>query len=156
MQGDKIVSIFSKKLNESESNYTTVEKELYAIIKSMEKFKNIVWGKKVHIYTDSKNILSLKEGANKRIQRWKSLLNEFDYKLTHIKGTDNIIADELSRTVQTIKKLKTLTSEKEQIQKERIMLTHIQLIHAGEQKIYNTIKMNNNITLNRSLIKETI
>lgn len=42
LQDGKIVGLYSKKLNESERNYTTVEKELYAIIKSMENLKKFI------------------------------------------------------------------------------------------------------------------
>ena len=37
-QDGQLIGIYSKKLNASESNYTTVEKEIFAIIKSLENF----------------------------------------------------------------------------------------------------------------------
>ena len=69
LQEGRKVGLFSKKLNETECNYSTVEKELYAILKSLEKFRNITWGNLIEIHTDSKNILSLRKGNNRRIQR---------------------------------------------------------------------------------------
>lgn len=42
-QRNKIIGIYSKKLNEIEARYTTTEKELYAIIKSLIHFKRIYY-----------------------------------------------------------------------------------------------------------------
>jgi len=135
LQNGKIVGLYSKKLNDTECNYTTVEKELYAIIKSLEKFKNITWGNNINIYTDSRNILSLKEGYNKRIQRWKLLLNEYDYELIHVKGQNNAIADELSRSYVKNENCKAATHAEGREIEEKILATHVQLIHAGEEKV---------------------
>ncbi|MGL6130106.1 MAG: ribonuclease H family protein [Fusobacteriaceae bacterium] len=41
-QGNKIIGMYSKKLNKPQQNYTIIEKELYAIIKSLEHFKTII------------------------------------------------------------------------------------------------------------------
>ena len=61
MQDSRVVGMYSKKLNNSETNYTTVKKELYAIIKFLEKFRSITWGKEIKIYTDSENITTINE-----------------------------------------------------------------------------------------------
>jgi hypothetical protein len=42
----------SHSLNEAQYKYTTTEKELYAIVKALEKFDPYIYGKEFHIHTD--------------------------------------------------------------------------------------------------------
>ncbi|KAG0423009.1 Transposon Ty3-G Gag-Pol polyprotein, partial [Dictyocoela muelleri] len=71
-------------------------KETYAILKALDHFRQLVLGSRIIIRTDHLNNLFDKE-LTKRQQRWKLLLQEFDYKIEHIGGKDNISADVLSR-----------------------------------------------------------
>lgn len=97
-QENGVIGHYSRKLNPAESNYTTVEKEFYAIYKSLVFFKNLIQGCQIKIFTDSKNItFQRKDEINKRIERWKTLLNEFDYIMEHVSGKINTIPDLLSR-----------------------------------------------------------
>lgn len=92
-----IVGIYSKKLTGSELNYSIVEKECYAIIKSILFFKVIIYNAKITIFTDSKNITFNKNFISSRWQRWKIILEEFDYEMKHLPGIQNIGADYFSR-----------------------------------------------------------
>ncbi|KAG0420471.1 Transposon Ty3-G Gag-Pol polyprotein, partial [Dictyocoela roeselum] len=95
-QKNKIIGHFSTIFKKSELNYTISEKETYAILKALDHFRQLVLGSKITIRTDHSNNLFDKE-LTKRQQRWKLLLQEFDYQLEHIKGRDNISVDTLSR-----------------------------------------------------------
>lgn len=92
-----IIGYFSKKLNDTEMNYSIVEKEMFAIIKNLEHFNNIIAGYKVKIYCDNRNCLFKSKNNNPRMTRWKLLLNEYDYTLDQIEGKRNVLADALSR-----------------------------------------------------------
>ncbi|KII70242.1 Transposon Tf2-6 polyprotein [Thelohanellus kitauei] len=96
-QEDKLVGIFSYKFKPNELNYNTIEKEFLGIYLSLNHFKNIIFNSLTHVYTDNKNLTYNPDNSSKRVQNWKNLLNDFDYELHHIKGCDNLAADEISR-----------------------------------------------------------
>nr|GEW95364.1 reverse transcriptase domain-containing protein [Tanacetum cinerariifolium] len=64
----------NKTMTEAESNYTTTEKEMLAVVYAFKKFH-----------------------AKARLLRWILLLQEFDFKVIDIKGAENYAADHLSR-----------------------------------------------------------
>ncbi|ORD97513.1 TF29 [Hepatospora eriocheir] len=156
-QESGVVGIYSKKLSGSELNYTIPEKELYAIIKSVLHFKKIIWGRKFVIETDSKDIVTLKNKNDNRLNRWMSILGEYNYNFQHIKGNENNMADALSRGEIRLIRSGEVTNWKEKWKKGerdgkgRIIIKeedgeefleelHIILLHAGETKLYNSIK----------------
>ncbi|KAG0440563.1 Transposon Tf2-9 polyprotein [Dictyocoela muelleri] len=96
LQEGKIIGYYSKKYNIQERNYTTVEKEILAILKSLEHFKHLIFNTKINIETDNKN-LTFSGELSKRAYRWKLLIEEFDYTLNHIDAQQNTDADLLSR-----------------------------------------------------------
>jgi len=50
----------------------------------------------IEAFTDHKNPV-YKHFNTERVMRWRLLLEEFGPKLTHVKGTNNTVADALSR-----------------------------------------------------------
>ena len=64
-----------------------------------EKFRSYIWGSHVIIHIDHAAIkyLLAKKEANPRLIRWVLLLLEFDLEIKHKKGSNNVIADHLSR-----------------------------------------------------------
>ncbi|KAG0437458.1 Retrovirus-related Pol polyprotein from transposon 17.6 [Dictyocoela muelleri] len=83
LQNERIIGYYSKKYNQQELNYTTIEKEVLAIIKSLDHFKHLIFNTKVTIETDNKN-LTFDGNFTKRLQRWKLLMDEYDYQLRYI------------------------------------------------------------------------
>jgi len=95
------VAYFSKKFNKHQRNYSTVEKELLALILAIQHFEvYICTGQKpLKIYTDHNPLvfLSKMKNKNRRLLNWSLVLQEYDLEIKHVKGKDNIIADCLSR-----------------------------------------------------------
>jgi hypothetical protein len=80
-------------------NYATTEKELLAVVFAIDKFRSYLIGSKIIIYTDYAAIRYLlsKKDAKPRLLRWILLLQEFDLVILDKKGTENVVADHLSR-----------------------------------------------------------
>nr|GEY04005.1 putative reverse transcriptase, RNA-dependent DNA polymerase [Tanacetum cinerariifolium] len=83
----------------SESNYTTTEKEMLAVVYAFEKFHSYLIMNKSIVYTDHSALkyLFAKKDAKARLLRWILLLQEFDFKFVDTKGAENYAADHLSR-----------------------------------------------------------
>jgi hypothetical protein len=89
----------SKTLNGAQLNYATTEKELLAVVFAFEKFRSYIVNSKVIVYTDHAAIKYLlsKKDAKPRLIRWILLLQEFDVEIQDTKGSENVVADHLSR-----------------------------------------------------------
>lgn len=93
------VGYFSRSLNPSERKYSTIERELLAIVDSCKHFKPYLWGHQFQIECDHRPLqwlFSLKDPSS-RLYRWKVKLEEFDFDIKYIKGKTNFVADALSR-----------------------------------------------------------
>ncbi|GJT72509.1 DNA-directed DNA polymerase [Tanacetum coccineum] len=86
-------------MTEAESNYTTTEKEMLAVVYAFEKFRSYLIIYKSVVYTDHSTLKYLfnKKDAKARLLRWVLLLQEFDFKVIDTKGAENYAADHLSR-----------------------------------------------------------
>nr|GEU43799.1 reverse transcriptase domain-containing protein [Tanacetum cinerariifolium] len=89
----------SKTLTDAESNYTTTEKEMLAIVYTFEKFRSNLIMNKCIVHTDHSALkyLFAKKDVKARLLRWVPLLQEFDFDVIDTKKAENLAADHLSR-----------------------------------------------------------
>ena len=73
----------NKTFNEAQDNYSTIEKEMLAMVFACKKFKPYILGSHVVIHTDHAAIkyLMANKDAKPRLTRWVLLLQEFDLEI---------------------------------------------------------------------------
>lgn len=95
------VAYFSKKFNKYEINYSTIEKEALALLWALRHFEVYITTASTStlVYTDHNPLtfVNRMKNHNRRLLSWSILLQEFDVKIAHVKGKDNVWADALSR-----------------------------------------------------------
>ena len=89
----------SRKLLPQETRYSVIERECLALIWTLSKFARYLLGKRFLLMTDHRPLTHIgkEKSINSRVCRWSLLLQEFDFQVDFIKGSENIIADYLSR-----------------------------------------------------------
>jgi hypothetical protein len=97
----KPVCYYSKKLNACQKNYTITEKEALALVLTVRAFRIYLSGGHTVVYTDHEPLkfIYANAGRNQRILRWSMELQTYDLEIKHIPGSQNIVADYLSRHV---------------------------------------------------------
>ena len=89
----------SKSLSKAKLNYTMTEKELLAVVHSLNKFRHYITSYQTFVHTDHATIKYLmnKPNVNARIIRWLLLLQQFDLTIVDKPDKENVVADFLSR-----------------------------------------------------------
>src|SRR5947207_13452421 len=98
MQEGKLVAYFSEKLSGPVLNYSTYDKELYALVRSLETWQHYLWPKEFIIHSDHESLKHIRSQSNltRRHAKWVEFIESFPYVIKHKKGKDNVIADALS------------------------------------------------------------
>ena len=70
----------SSKLNPTQAKWSTIEKETYATIWALKKFRKWIFGKPSVVYTDHNPITYLTDAAPKsaKLMRWALAIQEYD------------------------------------------------------------------------------
>lgn len=101
LQEGHSVAYASRALTETGKNYAKIERELLAIVFSVRKFHQYVYGVRVDVQSDHKpleNILRKLLGtATSRLWRLLLQLQRYVLNVTHTLGKELMIADTLSR-----------------------------------------------------------
>ena len=96
------IGFFSRKLSETESRYSTYDRELLAVYAAIKFFQRILEGRQFTIKTDHRPLIyaaqQRSDKASPRQQRQLDFILQFNITFEHIKGEENVVADALSRT----------------------------------------------------------
>ena len=143
------VLFYSRKLLPAEMNYTTHDKEMLAIVQTFKKFRHMLQGTKfpVIVKSDHKNLrtfMTTKE-LNARQARWAEELASYDFRIEHIKGKENKVADALSRRPdyrEGIEEKKTamLMEDKGALIINRQMKSKMIRMEVDDENVYEEIK----------------
>ncbi|GFW56455.1 transposon Tf2-6 polyprotein [Trichonephila clavipes] len=95
------LAFYSSKLNKSQKNWSTYDRELFSIYSSVKKFKHMLEGRTFVIYTDQKPLTYAfqqhSEKCSPRQLRHLDFISQFSTDIRYTKGSDNTVADALSR-----------------------------------------------------------
>ena len=93
------IAFASRKLSDTQRAWATVEKEAYAALWSLQKYRDWIFGAAVTVHSDHNPLTYLTESAPKsaKLMRWALALQEFNVKFRYKPGKTNVAADCLSR-----------------------------------------------------------
>ncbi|KAL4280312.1 hypothetical protein GQ457_03G017100 [Hibiscus cannabinus] len=104
LQEKRSIAYFSEKLKGAQLNYSTYDKELLALVRSLEVWQHYLLPKDFVIHTDHESLkwLNGQGKLSKCHARWVEFIETFPYVIKYKQGKDNIVADALSRRYSLI------------------------------------------------------
>lgn len=99
----KPLGFFSNKLSEAQQRYSTFDRELLAIYMAIKHFRHLIEGRPMTIFTDHKPLVQAFKrnavGKNDTPRRLRHIdfVMQFCSEIEHISGSENVVADTLSR-----------------------------------------------------------
>ena len=95
------ICYFSRKFNQDQKNYSTIEKETLALVLALQHLDVYLNTSKypIAVHTDHNPLVFINKmkNYNQGLLRWGLLLQEYNMDIHHIKGKDNVLGDALSR-----------------------------------------------------------
>ena len=95
------LAFFSKRLSKTQRTYSAFDRELLAVYLAVAHFKHVIEGRTVTIFTDHKPLVSAfysqTQPRSDRQQRQLAFISEYACSFEHIRGSENVVADALSR-----------------------------------------------------------
>ena len=93
----KPIAFVSKSLSSTQINWSTIQKESYAIFYCCQQLDSLIRDRKFTIHTDHMNITYMKQNPCSMVARWFIAMQELDFSIHFVKGSDNQLADAMSR-----------------------------------------------------------
>ncbi|KRX52142.1 Retrovirus-related Pol polyprotein from transposon 17.6 [Trichinella sp. T6] len=104
----KPVAFVSRMLSNSEQRHSSAEKEAYAIVEEIRKWRHYLLGHHFHLITDQRSVAFMfnnkqaGKAKNDKIMRWRLELSPYSYDIIYRSGDLNTKADALSRICGSI------------------------------------------------------
>ena len=102
LQHGRPIDFHSETFNGALTNYPTYEKELYALVQSVKKWKHYLMGKETIIHIDHQLLQYLQSQTKlqqPRHVRWMGFLQHFHLVIRYKKGIFNKVVDMLSKPI---------------------------------------------------------
>ena len=93
----KPIAFVSKSLSTTQVNWSTIQKESYAIFYCCQQLDSLIRDRKFTIHTDHMNITYMMQNPNSMVARWFIAMQELDFTVHFVKGSENVLADAMSR-----------------------------------------------------------
>ncbi|PKI37096.1 hypothetical protein CRG98_042530 [Punica granatum] len=95
----QLVAYFSEKLNGSQRNYSTYEKEFYAIARTLTNWRHYLISKESILFSDHEALkyINGQHKLNNRHAKWVEFLQAYTFVIKYKSGAQNQVADVLSR-----------------------------------------------------------
>ncbi len=131
-QGNDVIGFASKRFSGAFLNYTITEKECKAIVFGIKYFEHYLF-KEFVVKSDHAALqwLNSMKNPSGMFARWLVYLQKFRFKIVHLKGKENVLADTLTRL-----EVKELEVSSDQEAREVIGLIHEELGHGGVEATY--------------------
>ena len=136
-QHGRPVAFFSRTLSKSERRHTTIEKEAYAIVEALRKWRHYLIDRHFYLITDQKSVSFMfnpktsSEIKNEKIARWRMELSCYSFDVSYRPGKENAAVDALSRVCG----LTTSSSDLQSI--------HRELCHPGITRMTHVVRSRN-------------
>ncbi len=93
---------YFSKFSKCQKHYSTIEKEALALLLALQHFevyRGSGSGSSIVVYKDHNQLvfLSRMSNSNQQLMRWSLIVQEFNLDMRYKKGTENVVADALSR-----------------------------------------------------------
>ena len=101
VQDGKIVAVFSRKFRGAQMSYSVTRREALALLWALQHFDDMLTGT-TKVFTDHHALVAWSRGSygsDPLLNRWGLKLGHYDADIQHVRGTDNGVADYLSRFV---------------------------------------------------------
>ena len=98
-QNSAVVEFYSKTFSPVEQRYSCHEREALAMVLAILHFKHILLGIPFTLYTDHRSLQwwFLRPPVNERHARWIVKIQDMIFRVVHIDGKENVLADLMSR-----------------------------------------------------------
>ena len=98
---DKRRNFFPKKFTPAEKRYSSYDRELTALFSAVKFFRGLIEGSELITVTDQKPLTYTfkrkMDKASPRQARQLGIISQYSTEIQHIKGENNVVADDLSR-----------------------------------------------------------
>ena len=91
------IMFISLALSKVQQRWSVPEKECYSIVYAFQKMDHLIRDRVFTLKTDHENLTRVYSTGSPKVLRWKLFIQEYSFTIEHIKGSDNEVADALSR-----------------------------------------------------------
>ena len=91
------IALVSQKLSDQAKNWAAVKLEAYAVYFAIKKLAYYLLGHTFVVEMDHANLVTMESSEQYIIQRWRCYLENFNFRIRHISGKQNLLADFQSR-----------------------------------------------------------